>query len=109
MYSRLLPIDTANLIEGNKTNNTNSVTVAPNMPDLAIDNITWSPAEIKPGAEITFDIAVKNLGTIAAGPSRAAFYIDNAAAGYTDIGQLEAAATITVHFKWGALDGLARN
>jgi uncharacterized repeat protein (TIGR01451 family) len=97
--------DTANIIEGNETNNTNSVTIAPNMPDLAIYNVTWSPADITAGTEITFNIDIKNAGTLSAGASRTAFYIDGTAAGFTDIGQLDASAVTTIHFKWNALDG----
>ena len=93
---------TNNVIEEDKNNNENSVTVAPDMPDLSVDTVTWSPADIKAGSEITFDISIKNLGTLTAGPSRVAYYIDGAAAGYTDIGQLDAGAAVTVHFIWSA-------
>jgi len=94
------------VIEDEKNNNENFVTVAPNMPDLSVDTVTWSPADIKAGSQITFDISIKNLGTLTAGPSRVAYYTDGAAAGYTDIGQLDAGAAVTVHFMWNALAGL---
>lgn len=94
------------LIEDNENNNESSVTVAPNMPDLAVDTVTWSPAEIRAGSEITFDISIKNLGTLNAGPSRVAYYTDGAVAGYIDIGQLDAGASVKVHYLWSAAAGL---
>jgi subtilase family serine protease len=97
--------DTRFVIEGDYSNNENSVIVSPNMPDLFVDTVTWSPAEIKAGNETTFDISIKNLGTLTAGPSRVACYIDGAVAGYTDIGQLDPGAAVSVHFIWNALAG----
>jgi uncharacterized repeat protein (TIGR01451 family) len=99
-------VDEAKAItEENENNNENMVTVAPNMPDLSVETITWSPAEIKAGAEITYDIMIKNLGTLTAVPSRVAYYVDGAAAGYSDIGQLDAGSVIKVHFIWSAIAG----
>ncbi len=93
------------ITEEDENNNVTTVTVAPNMPDLAVDTITWSPAEIKAGSDVTFDIVIKNLGTLTAGLTRVAYYIDGAVAGYTDIGQLDAGATVTVPFIWSATVG----
>jgi len=92
--------------EDNENNNEHSVTVAPNMPDLAVDTVTWSPADIRAGSDVTFDIVIKNLGTLNAGPSRIAYYIDGAVTGFTDIGQLDAGAAVTVPFIWSATAGL---
>lgn len=93
------------ITEENENNNENSVSVAPNMPDLAVDTITWSPADIRAGTEITYDIIIKNLGTLNAGPTRVAYYVDGTVAGYTDIGQLDTGAAVTVHFIWSAMAG----
>jgi subtilase family serine protease len=94
------------ITEENENNNENQVSVAPNMPDLAVETITWSPADIRAGTEITYDIIIKNLGTLNAGPTRVAYYVDGAVAGYSDIGQLDAGAAVTVRFIWSATAGL---
>jgi subtilase family serine protease len=94
------------ITEENENNNEYSVTVAPDMPDLTIDTVTWSPADIKAGSDVKFDIVIKNLGTLNAGATRVAYYVDSAVAGFTDIGQLDAGAAVTVHFIWGATTGL---
>lgn len=94
------------LIEDNYSNNEYLVTVAPNMPDLTVDTVTWSPADIVAGSNVQFDIVIKNLGTLNAGPSRIAYYVDGAVAGFNDIGQLNADAVMTVHFTWNAMAGL---
>jgi subtilase family serine protease len=94
------------ITEENENNNEYSIAVAPNMPDLDVSTVTWSPADIKAGSEVKFDIVIKNLGTLNAGPTRVAYYVDDAVAGFSDIGQLNAGAATTVHFTWGAMVGL---
>jgi subtilase family serine protease len=93
------------ITEENENNNENQVSIAPDMPDLSIETITWSPADIRAGADITYDITIKNLGTLYAGPSRVAYYVDGAAAGYSDIGQVQAGAAVIVHFVWSVVSG----
>ncbi len=94
------------ITEDNEDNNEFTITVAPNMPDLDVVTVTWSPADIRPGSEVKFDIVIKNLGTLNAGATRVAYYIDDAVAGFTDIDQLNADAATTVHFTWSALAGV---
>lgn len=91
--------------ENDENNNENSVIIMPNMPDLAIGTITWSPADIPAGKEVTFDFDIENRGSLSAGPSRVAYYVDGAIAGYADIGQLGAGARVTEHFTWVAAAG----
>jgi subtilase family serine protease len=91
--------------EENEGNNDFTVTVAPNMPDLAIGTITWTPAGMPAGGEVVFDIPVENIGYLSAGPSRIVYYVDGIAAGYSDIGQMDPAKSVTEHFRWDAAAG----
>ncbi|MCK4274065.1 MAG: hypothetical protein KAW90_04175 [Dehalococcoidales bacterium] len=91
--------------ENNENNNESSVTIAPNMPDLAIGTITWSPADMPAGEEVTYNINIVNQGSLSAGPSRVNYYVDGASVGYADIGQLDAGATVTEQLIWAATTG----
>jgi subtilase family serine protease len=93
------------IVEANEDNNQIQVNVAPNMPDLSVETISWSPANIKAGTDITYSIVVKNLGTLYAEPSRVSFYVDGVVSGYGDIRELDAGASVTVPFVWSALNG----
>jgi subtilase family serine protease len=91
--------------EGNENNNENAVTVTPLMPDIAVGNIIWSPPDLSAGVKTTFSVAIQNRGTLVAGPSRAAYYVDGVIAGYDDIESLEAGVTVTRYFTWTVADG----
>lgn len=93
------------VIESNENNNDNSVTIIPNMPDLAIGTVTWSPADVPAGKEVTFTINIENQGSLSAGPSRVTYYVDGANVGYADIGRLDAGATVTEYLIWAATAG----
>lgn len=93
------------IIESNENNNDNSVTVVPNMPDLAIGTITWTPADMPAGKEVTFNINMENRGSLSAGPSRVTYYVDGAIVGYADIRRLDAGAKVTEYFIWAATAG----
>jgi subtilase family serine protease len=93
------------IVESDKTNNENSIVFAPRLPDLVITSIMWSPHDIPAGNDVIFDINIENQGLLSAGPSRIAYYVDGADAGYTYIGQLEAGASTIEHFKWAASGG----
>jgi subtilase family serine protease len=86
--------------ENNENNNESSVKFAPTMPDLAVGTVIWRPADPLPGREVTFSINIDNVGTLSAGPSRVAYYVDGQPAGYIDIGWLEAGRSITEEFPW---------
>ncbi len=92
--------------ENNENNNEDFVIVTPNMPDLAINTVTWSPADIPTGHEITFNINIENQGSLSAGPSRITYYIDDNFIGYADIGQINAGDVVTEHLVWTAAAGL---
>jgi subtilase family serine protease len=86
--------------ENNEHNNEKSVTITPHMPDLAIGSITWSPADMPLGGEVRFSIDIENLGTLEAGPSRVAYYVDGVITGYTDIDSLGDGSRLTDQFLW---------
>ena len=93
------------IIESDKTNNENSILFAPKLPDLIITSVIWSPPDMPAGNNVIFNINIENQGLISAAPSRIAFYVDGAVAGYKDIGQLEVGAATIAQFTWAASDG----
>ncbi len=88
--------------EENENNNTYSVVIVPNMPDLVVHAVTWSPVEITPGSEVVFDVSIKNTGTLVTAPSRVSYYMDGIAMGYMDIGPVRPEEIITREFTWPA-------
>lgn len=93
------------ITESNENNNTASITVVPNMPDLYISNAVWSPVDYKAGDEVTFSVSVRNQGSIKSNPCRLACYADGKATGYRDIDQIAPGAIITEEFLWIAAGG----
>lgn len=91
--------------ETDEANNEKSVTVVPLMPDLTINKITWTPANITVGEEITFNIDIVNTGTLQADFSHIGYYIDDEFIGYGDIEPLGPGATVTTYFRWVASAG----
>jgi subtilase family serine protease len=99
-------VDASSIVaESNENNNESSVKFAPAMPDLAVSSVMWWPADPSPGREVTFSINIENVGTLSAGPSRVAYYIDDQPAGYIDIGWLEAGRSVTEELPWMASGG----
>jgi len=93
------------VLESDEDNNENAVIVVPNMPDLVIDNVTWSPAGYSAGDEVTFDIRIKNQGIKEAYSFRITYYVDGSIVGYKDISRIDAGATVTENFPWVATAG----
>jgi subtilase family serine protease len=93
------------IAEVNENNNEKTVYVMPHMPDLAVGTITWSPADMPLGSEVNFSIDIQNLGTLAAGHSRIAYYIDGAIASFTDIQQLNPGSVFNDHLLWVVTEG----
>ncbi|MCJ7605513.1 MAG: hypothetical protein MUO19_05700, partial [Dehalococcoidales bacterium] len=97
-----------NITEGNELNNEYSVTVVAHMPDLVIEDITWSPADIRPGEECMFDITIRNTGTLPAPLTRLAYYVNGTLAGYVDMPGLAVDAQATETLVWPATTGFHR-
>jgi subtilase family serine protease len=91
--------------ETDEKNNSYAVNIVPNMPDLVISNVSWSPADIVPGQEITFNIVIENTGGADAGASRIVFYTDDTISGYNDIEPVKAGEKYNCAFTWVASEG----
>lgn len=94
------------ILESDEENNANTIIVAPIMPDLLIDTITWSPADFSPGDEVNFSVAIKNQGSQRANSFRMTYYVDGSIAGYRDMDGLDIGATLTEEFPWMATAGI---
>jgi subtilase family serine protease len=91
--------------ESDENNNERAVTIMPHMPDLAVGTITWSPADMPLGSEVNFSINIENLGSLGAGKSRLAYYVDGSITSFTDIPPLDPGSVFTDHFLWDIEDG----
>ncbi len=91
--------------EGNENDNEYIVYITANMPDLAVGSVTWSPADLPAGEQVAFIIEIENLGTMSAGPTRVAYYVDGQVAGYTDIGRIDAGKSVSTEFLWVVAEG----
>jgi subtilase family serine protease len=97
-------IDEANLIaETNETNN--ETLIGYPMPDLTFEAVTWSPVNPALGDKVTLTAYVKNKGSHQAGGFQLCFYVDDSAADYREIPQLDAGARVTNTFAWEATTG----
>jgi subtilase family serine protease len=63
--------------ENDETNNELSVSYSTALPDLVINNITWSPTILSPGSLARFSIEVGNIGPGKSNPSLFAFFIND--------------------------------
>ena len=104
IFKTVLDLDNS-VMEGNEKNNASITEIAPNLADLAITNVTWSPAEIPVGKDTIFTIVVENLGGVTAEPSRLMYYIDGEVAGFNDISLVQSGSKTTQTFKWSAEEG----
>lgn len=93
------------VLESDEDNNENAVIVSPVIPDLIIDNITWSPTDLSAGDELIFDVTIKNQGTNSACPFRITCYVDGSITGYRDVRQMDAGAMVTERFPWMVVAG----
>jgi len=96
-----------NIAESDENNNEYSITVAPDMPDLAVTEISWSPPDLPApaGSTVTFNVKIENLGSLSTGPSHVAYYVDDTIVSDTEIEPLDAGAATTKHFLWIAMEG----
>jgi len=95
------------IAESDENNNESSITVAPDMPDLAVTEISWSPPDLPApaGTTVTFNVKIENLGSLSTGSSHLAYYVDDAIVSDTEIEPLDAGAATTKHFLWIAMEG----
>lgn len=93
------------LTESDKTNNEKTITFSPNLSDLTISSITWSPAEPSVRDNITFTIIIENQGSGDSGESTVDLHIDGSSAGGNALAQMDASASRQVIFTWRAEEG----
>ncbi|MGB2876864.1 MAG: CARDB domain-containing protein [Dehalococcoidales bacterium] len=93
------------LTESDKTNNEKTVTLSPNLADLIVHSITWSPAEPSVRDNITFTVTVENQGSGDSDESRVDLYIDGNSTGYRTLEKIDAGDEKQVTFTWRAEEG----
>ena len=93
------------LTESDEYNNEKTITLSPNLSDLVINSITWSPTEPSVRDNITFTIKVKNQGIGDSNKSRVVLYIDGTSTGYMMLEQIAAGENKQVTFTWRAEEG----
>ncbi len=93
-----------NVIEIDETNNEMTVILSL-LPDLIVEDITWSPETPLIGDEVTFSVNTKNQGNAEAKSSRVYFYVDDSAKGCETILEIGAGDNVTKAFTWTAQEG----
>ena len=78
-----------------------STASAKDIPDLMIQDITWTPSSPKTGDTVTFTVTYKNQGTLSAGRSfYVCLYVDGSRVTYNSVSDLSAGASGTTSFTW---------
>ena len=78
-----------------------STASAEDMPDLIIQDITWTPSGPKTGDTVTFTVSYKNQGTLSAGNSfYVCLYVDGSRVTYKLVNDLSTGASGTTTFTW---------
>jgi len=88
------------IVESDETNNAKTITFPP--PDLAIQNIAWSPGNPSENEEVTLTVTVKNQGHGRANQSSITCYIDDTLIGKQGVPEIEVGITGTKTFTWYA-------
>ena len=97
-----------NIDEGNELNNYKNMTFSiVSLPDLIIQNITWSPSSCTIGDTVTFTATIENQGTRKSDNSIIDFYIDGSNTVYTHhpLPEISAGYNEKVIFTWIAQKG----
>jgi subtilase family serine protease len=100
--------DATNLVpEGNEGNNerteTVSITCQTDLPDLIIQDITWSPSSPEQGDTVVFTVKIKNQGSVSTETSSTVnYYIGNSPVNSDSVPALVAGETSTQTFIWTA-------
>ncbi len=72
------------------------------LPDLIIQDISWSPSSPEQGDTVTFTVKIKNQGSGSAGTSTVKYYIDDSYVTSDSVSGLSAGSTSTQSFMWTA-------
>ncbi|MFC1969500.1 CARDB domain-containing protein, partial [Chloroflexota bacterium] len=93
-----------NIVESDEGNNFKLVTlsVTYSLPDLIVEDITWSPSNPAPGELVNFTYTIKNQGDGSAMTSEVHYYIDGSQQGFSNFSPIPAGGTATGTFTWKA-------
>ena len=86
--------------ESDEGNNEMTVLFSALLPDLIIDEISWSPTEPSLGDNVSFTVTVTNQGSGVSGNSTINFYVDDTQLDTEKTSKLEAGASENVTFSW---------
>ncbi|MBN2098166.1 MAG: PEGA domain-containing protein [Dehalococcoidia bacterium] len=74
-------------------------------PDLAIQDITYSPASPSAGQNVDINVSVKNKGNRDAEASITCCYVDETSVGSSETDPIPAGTTVSLKFRWTARSG----
>jgi subtilase family serine protease len=86
--------------ESDESNNEKTILLSPLLPDLLIQDITWSPVNPAAGENVTFAVPILNQGTGNSIPCRIELIIDNERINYHELGPIDASGGRTHSFDW---------
>jgi subtilase family serine protease len=89
--------------EINEANNERTVSLP--APDLAIDNVSWTPSGPSDNTTITFSVTVKNLGGGQSDNSSLSWYIDEERRNPVAVAAINPGDTFVASFTWAAQAG----
>ncbi len=88
------------VLESDDGNNEMTVLFSALLPDLIIDDISWSPLEPSMGDNVSFTIQVTNQGSGVSGNATINFYVNDNYLDTERTSKLEAGASENVSFSW---------
>ncbi len=102
-YDIRLNIDPTDVIrEADEDNNVMLFSLLPIMPDLIVEDITWSPSDPSVDETVEFSVTIKNQGSAASSSARFHYYIGSFSSGFKTIQEIPANSSITRKFTWPA-------
>jgi len=99
------PVDS--ILEENELNNTLTAafTVLPaDLPDLAIQSVTFTPAAPRVGDSVTITVGVRNNGTMASVATQVTLRLGNNLIGQKELGVLAPGASSDIEVAWAATE-----
>ena len=86
--------------ESDESNNEKVLPLSPLLPDLLIQDITWSPDDPPAGENATFTVSILNQGDGDSISCRLDFLVDNERINYRELGPIDAGKSIARSFNW---------
>gem|GEM_PF-997976 len=93
------------LSENSETNNEKASFFSPAIPDLVIENITWTPENPSQSDDVTFTVKLKNRGNGRADYFHVEYYVDDNYLNSAFVSPIDAGATANLTFTWKARSG----